>query len=145
MSTDLTLRQRIEQRITDLRVERGIAAAATPGPWTASDFGHPGDQEPTSRVIHQPPFVWRDLRDGEGAIAWCSGDNDFDDATHIATQDPATTIARIDRELAGCAADLVLLGLAHLPQGEYPTNESSDQWARIALANLEARYPKEDA
>ncbi len=87
------LRARIEQRIADLRVERDIAAAATPGPWGVS--GGAGDAEEWSIRAERLPEVadFATLRD----------------ALHIATQDPATTIARIDRELAGCAADLALL------------------------------------
>ena len=118
------LRTRIEQRITDLRVERDIAAAATPGPWhmCATTVGA-GES-------------CGDLPD----IASCGGDVErgMDNATHIATQDPATTIARTDRELAVCAADLALLDWMERP---VQVNTPS-RWDGYALANLEARYPE---
>jgi hypothetical protein len=99
----MNLRQRIEQRITDLRVERDIAAAALTPAW----------------------FTAADLRDGDDGFG-------FGVAKYVASLSPASTIARIDRELAGCAADLALL----------------DPWPSIATAfrqrvldSLNARYP----
>jgi hypothetical protein len=132
----MTLRQRIEQRITDLRVERDIAAAATPGPWPIQ----PGP-DPQGGYF---PDLWMVgvNDDGDLVTDWCSKA----DATHIATQDPATTIARIDRELAGCAADLALLdnwlGMKITPTVESLTLEGL---VRAVIANIEARYPLEES
>jgi hypothetical protein len=97
------LRARIEQRITDLRVERDIAAAA---------------QRETrgSAFTYVLGPSWR---------------------THIATQDPATTIARIDRELAGCAAVLDLL--EQVRKWDDPLDRGD-----VAEA-LEAIYPSEES
>jgi hypothetical protein len=112
----MTLRQRIEQRITDLRMERDIAAAATPSRWYAE-----GEDEGYYDVAATYTIGMRFLRA---------------DATHISAQDPATVIARIDRELAGCAADLALLDAAR---------DSERDTATEAAIALRARYPKEDA
>lgn len=48
------------------------AEAATDGPWSHHDFGHAGEQEPSSIAIHTGRFDWTDLRDPEGtsAVAW---------------------------------------------------------------------------
>ncbi len=124
------LRQRIEQRITDLRVERDIAAAA---------------------VADQPSGDWRvfdetvmafDGHDWTWVIATMHNDVTAEDLDHIATQDPAATIARIDRELAGCAADLALLDWI----ASFPWNSPDDDvWMDRMLANIEARYPSEES
>lgn len=49
---------------------RARLAEATPGPWSAHAFGSPGEEEPSSIVVHAGAFDWDALRDGEGAIAW---------------------------------------------------------------------------
>jgi hypothetical protein len=116
------LRQRIEQRITDLQVERDIAAAADDGPWAF-------ESDPDGHFI-----------EAVGGFVIATSPTEItlthENFRHIATQDPATTIARIDRELAGCAADLALL----------------DPWPSIATAfrqrvldSLGARYPSEES
>ena len=108
------LRTRIEQRITDLRVERDIAAGGRP--WEANGS--------TVRLAYPfPPAVVADCQSPEVA-------------THIATQDPATTTARIDRELAGCAADLALLDWL-----ERYLDKDRDA---LAWDNLYDRYPTEE-
>jgi hypothetical protein len=115
----MTLRQRIEQRITDLRAERGIAAAATPGPWRLGVLNSEID-DPYGDLVCQAVFT--------------------PDQHHIAIQDPATTIARIDRELAGCHDDLALLDRC-----DYLAERGDTGGVPMALANLNTRYPKEDA
>jgi len=127
-----TLRTRIEQRITDLRVERDIAAAADGATW---EFGESDDSK-TGRGH----MIFRPLGDGKGSFigkTWGWGKT-AENAAHIATQDPATTIARIDRELAGCAADLALLDWIESTTSHGPRTLE-------ARANLEARYPSEES
>jgi hypothetical protein len=117
----MTLRQRIEQRITDLRVERDIAAAALTPTW----------------------FEACDLRDGDGF--------GFGVSEYVARFSPATVIARIDRELAGCAVDLALLDWADTLRWD-PANGDNpgavctmlDGLAVIVNNFVEERYPKED-
>jgi hypothetical protein len=139
----MTLRQRIEQRITDLRVERGIAAAAmtdtTGRKWEANTYRDSTgalkrDVAPEFPTDEQNRRVWV----GEMTWAGVEGPDAEAVATHIATQDPATTIARTDRELAVCAADLALLDWMERP---VQVNTPS-RWDGYALANLEARYPE---
>jgi hypothetical protein len=133
-------------RITDLWVERDIAAAATPGPWfiDAPDHlyvGNRGDGRAYGlwEIVYSTGDVMPDLVPEAQSRAHAN-------ATHIATQDPATTIARIDRELAGCAADLALLdewlGVKIVPTVESLTLEGM---VRAVTANLEARYPSEES
>lgn len=42
--------------------------AATPGPWSAHDFGYPGQDEPSSIVIHTGEFDWNGIRYGETEV-----------------------------------------------------------------------------
>ena len=70
--------------------------------WVASSFGMPGDQEPTSVVIHTGLFDWQALQRGESALAWVV--DDWEVAEHIAAFDPPTTLALLDRLEAAEAA-----------------------------------------
>lgn len=49
------------------RVEeiRQRAMVATEGPWHCHDFGNPGEQEPSSIMIHAGRFNWEDINKGE--------------------------------------------------------------------------------
>jgi hypothetical protein len=82
-----------------LRDVEARAEAATEGPWHRHDFGHAGEQEPSSIVIHTGEFDHASLLLGEGgAVAWMpTWDRDEDlDATFIAasrTDVPALTAA----------------------------------------------------
>jgi hypothetical protein len=126
------LRDRILARRADLLVERGIAEAATPGPWHAWDrnIGH----EIHRGSDHMEKVNYRNVcpnldHGDEGLFTEA-------DATHIAAQDPAHTITRIDRELAGIDADLALLDF--IDDGAHPASP----WTGDFLTNLNARYPE---
>jgi len=121
------LRTRIEQRITDLRLERDIAAAAGGVKWEAEKRY---DEVSTVIAGTDPGFYEITVT---GTLT---------DAIHIATQDPSTTIARIDRELAGCAADLALLAGKSMPESITELGSIHD-WATAITAHLSARYPSE--
>jgi hypothetical protein len=123
----MTLRARIEHRITDLRVERNIAAAAG-GVWRHDPDNHTVRGE-SGGIIADHSASWYDYPEADDRRAMAA------ELDHIATQDPATTIARIDRELAGCAADLALLDAVR--DGERET-------ATQAAIALRARYPSEE-
>jgi hypothetical protein len=97
------LRTRIIAHRESLLVEREVAEAA----WIT-------DEDALDR------FVARLSAFGEQAI------------DHIATQNPAHTIARIDRELVAIDADLALLDAC-----EYDLTDM----ANIAESNLSWRYP----
>lgn len=60
----------------------GRADAATEGPWDRHDFGHAGEQEPSSIVVHTGRFDWTDLNDPEGtsAVAWMGAWDSQEDA-----------------------------------------------------------------
>lgn len=47
-----------------IRAEAKYADAASEGPWETHDFGHAGDSEPTSIVVHSGQFDWEDLAAG---------------------------------------------------------------------------------
>jgi hypothetical protein len=53
--------------------------AATLGPWKAHDFGYPGEQEPSSIVIHTGEFNWRDIQDGDFIVTTPLWDRQEDD------------------------------------------------------------------
>lgn len=55
-----------------LAAARARADAATDGPWSKHDFGHTGEQEPNSIVVHTGKFDWNDLNDqnSTSAVAW---------------------------------------------------------------------------
>jgi len=89
------------------------AQAATEGPWKASDFGHPGRDEPSSIIIHKGAFNWRAIHDGEyvaAMTAWDSQeDADADFIAHARTDVPAllalvreqqATIDRVEAQAA---------------------------------------------
>lgn len=83
---------------------RRRAEAATPGPWNCHDFGTPGQEEPSSIVVHAGEFNWRELyEDGESAIAWMPGwDSDHAaDAEFIAhaREDVPALLALVDELL----------------------------------------------
>ena len=118
----MTLRESIEARRVELLEERAIAEAATPGPWVVTSSG--------SYVA----TLAENLGDRLGGVCrveeWTFEQQDAD-AAHIARQDPASTLARVDRELRGIDADLALL-------------DNMDQnWLRrspVIEANLCERY-----
>ena len=60
------------------------AHAATEGPWKASDFGYPGQDEPSSIIIHHGDFKWESIDGGEfvAALPWDA--QEALDATFIA-------------------------------------------------------------
>jgi hypothetical protein len=142
----MTLRQRIEQRITDLRVERAIAAAATPGPWTTKveiDGVYAGQETVVAIESEYRVSPTRVVSVGQTRPHIRNG---VANARHIATQDPATTIARVDRELAGCAADLALLGEmeSHETHHDCETFTGPLIYASVRR-NLATRYSKEES
>src|SRR5690625_626225 len=73
------------ERLADIR-ER--ATAATEGPWRSHDFGHAGEEEPSSIVVHTGKFDHSDLLtyDTETAVAWMPrwDRQESDNATFIA-------------------------------------------------------------
>lgn len=110
------LRERIEARRAALLSERAIAEAA-------------------ASLQADPENGWGVV--GRAITPHIGVVHEAEARAHIAAQDPATTIARVDRELAGIAADLALLDSA----GPY-----LDSWGwRDVRANLNARYPEEGA
>lgn len=117
-----TLRERIEARRAALLAERAIAEAATPGPWEVSNRW--ADDSLIEAV--GPEYMTIYDEGGHGRA----------DALHIAAQDPATTIARVDRELAGIDADLALLAFIDGPV------VFGARFVEVR-ANLNARYPEE--
>jgi len=86
---------------------RETAQGAMAGPWSRHDFGHPGEQEPSSIVVHTGKFDWDDLNGGESetAVAWMAGWDSQEDANaeHIALWSPdvAELVARVLDESAG--------------------------------------------
>jgi hypothetical protein len=77
-----------------------------------------------------------DRREWALAMADLSGPYTSDAYDHTDAQDPAHTIARIDRELAGCEADLALLNW-------HGWHDPMSGWPIVRDAML-AHYPKED-
>ncbi len=110
------IRARIEQRITDLRVERDIAAAALTPAW----------------------FTAPDLRDGDDGFGFAVSE-------YVASLSPATVIARIDRELAGCAAALDLLDNPDVAENADNPYTSGIPWVDDVTRYLNARYPSEES
>lgn len=51
------------------------ADAATEGPWRTGDFGYPGQDEPSSIIIHRGPFNWRAINEGEYVAAMPAWDS----------------------------------------------------------------------
>lgn len=56
--------------MTDI-IERAEAAleGVTEGPWRRHDFGHPGEQEPSSIIVHAGKFDWNAINDGEFIVS----------------------------------------------------------------------------
>lgn len=88
---------RAEERLTEIEAR---AAAATEGPWSPHDFGHQGEEEPSSIVVHTGRFDWQAIYDGEDspAVAWMPGWDSQEDSNArfitAARQDvPALTAA----------------------------------------------------
>lgn len=118
------LRDRIEARRAALLSERAIAEAAVDqdGDWT---------------------YYVDDVYDGyrrwdELVVTDCGArlsEDAKDEVVHIVLQNPANTIARIDRELACIDADLALLDLIEA------RNRSGNYYDIID--NLNARYPED--
>lgn len=82
-------------------------AAARPGPWSASEWGHSGADEPSTIVIHQGAFNWQGIRDGEYVAKTSVWDRqEFDDAVFIshAREDIPALLALL-RELQDRLAD----------------------------------------
>lgn len=73
------------ERLDEIR-ER--VEAATEGPWRSHDFGHAGEEEPSSVVVHVGGFDHSDLltHDTETAVAWMPrwDRQESDNATFIA-------------------------------------------------------------
>ena len=99
MSSGLTTEQLAEIR------ER--AEAATKGPWRSHDFGHAGEEEPSSIVVHVGKFDHSDLLtyDTETAVAWMPRweRQESDDAAFIAhaRDDVPDLLSEVDRLRAG--------------------------------------------
>jgi hypothetical protein len=89
-----------EQQLAEIRAR---AEAATEGPWARADFGHAGEQEPSSTVVHTGTFDWNDLNspDGTSAVAWMAAwDSQADDnAAFIAAarSDVPALLAEVNR------------------------------------------------
>ena len=80
------------------------AEAATPGPWGRHDFGRPGDEEPTSIIVHAGAFDWRAINDGDYVAAMPAWERPCDDdALFIAhaREDIPWLLAEIERLKAG--------------------------------------------
>ena len=58
-----------EERLREIEAR---AKSATDGPWGAHDFGHAGNEEPSSIVVHTGKFDHSDLCafESETAVAW---------------------------------------------------------------------------
>lgn len=52
----------ISDRLDEITARAG---AATEGPWSSHAFGHSGEGEPSSIVVHRGKFDWRAIYDGE--------------------------------------------------------------------------------
>lgn len=82
---------------------RERAEAATEGPWHSHDFGHAGEEEPSSIVVHVGRFDHSDLRthDTETAVAWMPRweGQEHDNATFIAhaRTDVPDLLAEVER------------------------------------------------
>ncbi len=65
-----------------LDVIRQRADNATDGPWSRHDFGHAGEEEPSSIVVHTGRFDWADINDpaGTSAVAWMGSWDSQEDA-----------------------------------------------------------------
>jgi len=134
---------------------RAALAAATPGPWRTHDFGHPGEQEPSSIVVHTGKFDWNDVQDPDGtsAIAWMPawGRQDSDNA-HLIANAPtwlADLLAEVDRLTRWKAEALpVMTGLQELGKalgltlGESITGPSAVDAANALRARAEAAERK---
>lgn len=74
----MTIRDTINERLAR-------ADGATEGPWHRHDFGHSGEQEPSSIVVHTGKFDWQAIYDGESVVASMGWDAPQDsDAEFIA-------------------------------------------------------------
>lgn len=86
---------------------RARAEAATPGPWSAHDFGYPGEEEPSSIVIHTGKFDWNAIREGETAIAclpaWDRQESDNAEFIAHARTDVEHLVAAVEAVLTECA------------------------------------------
>ena len=90
--------------------------AATEGPWHSHDFGHAGEEEPSSIVVHVGGFDHSDLLtyDTETAVAWMPRweRQESDNATFIAhaRTDVPDLLAEVERLRAGIEALIVEYG-----------------------------------
>ena len=82
------------------------ADAATDGPWAAHAFGYPGQEEPSSIVVHRGNFDWQAISDGEFVASMPMWDrqesDDADFIAHARTDVPAL-VAALRAVLAKCA------------------------------------------
>lgn len=80
-------------------VLRRDAGEATPGPWHQHDFGHYGQDEPSSIVIHTGEFNHAGLSEdpAENGIAWMGWDaQESANATYITRMFPAVGLVFAD-------------------------------------------------
>lgn len=118
-----------------LAAAQARADAATHGPWSAHDFGHAGQDEPSSIVVHTGRFDWSDLSDADGssAVAWMP-------AWDQQESDNASLIAAARTDVPTFAGALV--AALDWAQGQAPTDDQArtegyQQAQRDVLALIE--------
>lgn len=84
---------------------RARCEQATPGPWSRHDFGYPGQEEPSSIVVHAGRFDWRSIEEG-GFVAmtpaWDAQENDNAEFIAAARTDLPRALAALERVRALC-------------------------------------------
>lgn len=82
----------------DLELLEEVATAAGDQPWHRHCFGHAGQDEPSSIVVHAGNFDWTAINDGDYIVATPAADHHNDQIVdHIVTFDPPTALALIER------------------------------------------------
>jgi len=95
-----------------LEMIRRRADAATDGPWSRHDFGHAGEQEPSSIVVHTGAFDHAAILEGQTVIASMMWDSQ-EDAN-------AEFIARSRGDVPALLAAVEAVRAIHVPSEDHP-------------------------
>lgn len=75
--------------IKELEGIRSRRAAIGEADWRKHDFGYPGEEEPSSIIIHEGRFNWRAISEGEFIASFPGADRDEDDRAEFVANAPA--------------------------------------------------------
>ena len=81
---------------------RGRHAVISEYPWKKHDFGYPGQEEPSSIVIHQGKFTWQAISEGDFIASFPGADRDEDNNADFLANAP------VDVEKLLAALDAVI-------------------------------------